>query len=1028
MNYPPQQAQPRYKPKLSAVKPRASDEPVSSYSTRALQTPAVQPVQDEKGWLRQQADDVWGIVSGIPNIIWHTAKAYKDLDYGAVLSGLMSDPDVVANAVKESLGSVLHGATEHYRDTRGEFTPTSVAMAPIKRPLLVGLDALTLMSLGGAAALKAAPLAGKIAGAGAEAKWINAGLALERLPRLAVESGLRAAGQLPIVKPLLEGAGWDATSLRANRLFHEARVQHTGKARELARPIVEQEIGKGLYDELIDVESGYKHLDPTVHPPETVGRMRELSKVVRQFEEEELKLNLRAASGDYTPEMLEGARLNHLRERMRSKGVPEEQLTDDLVRAHRDAVYSAADAAGTGEIQRDLFWHAMRDNAESFDDFIFGLMSPSLSQTSKKAGILERFMGRSKYILNPNLRHMRYIQTHLDLQGKIAGIRRIMQDPELARPMLRTEIPHDWREIPNFMSKNLDYHEEMRSLLMRDFANASTSEELAAAVRGAEPKAIEFSNKMAKDILEGANSDRVIAVPRQVARFLDMEMEPSGAFGRLYDRGMDIWRDLALTFMPRYYVNNLLGNSILMLLGGYRFGNLPGRKRLEAYAPLEMRSGNFFVESGLAEKVGAGSHMAKLRNALSDIQYHTENRPRVLMMLNRLSGDPRQARLLKSVDGIVDAVGLEGSKATGLEKLVEMELKAREFAIKLEGTMAAQAKLRDVSGLPGIAKHQLLAADIRSAVGRQQLSRQQLAAMEPLVAPAEDAVRYVEKILGPYGKITPLSRRYIRRVIPFWTFGSTMARLMFWLPILRPKTTWLYSAMSQMALDAWEDERLPDYLKGSVWWGTNPKTGMLYFSRLAGFNPFEMMSERKFGRVPIPALLDPTQGPIVGAAIKMVGGYDQFSHRPPPLDLGQVIDNAGRVWELDATGTPRRVSPQTPFLDALGEMIPQISVLNDVMAWSGLQVPGRGAKLYQMPDGTMFNPRHWQWGLANGIMRSLGSGVTAMDIDRAKAQQRSQTIRMIRHLGKQALRAAEPEERAQFMKLAKHAIDSLRGR
>jgi len=299
--------------------------------------------------------------------------------------------------------------------------------------------------------------------------------------------------------------------------------------------------------------------------------------------------------------------------------------------------------------------------------------------------------------------------------------------------------------------------------------------------------------------------------------------------------------------------------------------------------------------------------------------------------------------------------------------------------------------------------------------------------IQQLVEPVEEAYRYVETFLGPYGKITPLARKAIRRVIPFWTFGSTMARLMMLMPLVRPKTTFLYSTLAQMAQDAWDDERLPEYLKGTMWVSTG-KNGMMYFARMSGFNPFEAMTERKFGGASIPALLDPTQGPLIGAIVKMVGGYDQFSHRPPPLEPDQMMDNAGRVWEIGPNGVPQRVSPQTPFLDALGEMIPQTSILNDVMAWSGFQVPGRGPKLYQMPDGTKFNPRHWQWGLANGLLRSFGASVMPVDVAKTKAQGRAQTIKMIRHLGKQALRAAEPDERAQFMKLAKYAIDSLNGR
>src|SRR5688572_15943009 len=113
MNYPPQAPQPvAVKPQktpyqIAAARAlrerRVARPPLELTTAKPLDTPAVQEVQGGgKSWLKQQFDDAASIVTGLPVMLWNTVKQYGELDYGAVLDGLVNDPQVVGSAIKRA--------------------------------------------------------------------------------------------------------------------------------------------------------------------------------------------------------------------------------------------------------------------------------------------------------------------------------------------------------------------------------------------------------------------------------------------------------------------------------------------------------------------------------------------------------------------------------------------------------------------------------------------------------------------------------------------------------------------------------------------------------------------------------------------------------------------------------------------------------------------------------------------------------------------------------------------------------------
>ena len=279
--------------------------------------------------------------------------------------------------------------------------------------------------------------------------------------------------------------------------------------------------------------------------------------------------------------------------------------------------------------------------------------------------------------------------------------------------------------------------------------------------------------------------------------------------------------------------------------------------------------------------------------------------------------------------------------------------------------------------------------------------------LRKLAMPVEEAVQNMERFLGAYGKLTPFERKYIRRWInPFWTFQKTMFKLLWQMPLLRPRATAMLHRVVQLALESFDDDRLPASLKGYVVLGST-YSGKLIFGRVGSFNPFEAGGIREIARAPIPALLDPRLNPVVSIIHRAMGGYDAWD-APQPLRRGEeFMDAAGRVWRWDSdTGSAEMVTPSKNIMELVGEAaVPQWSMFNDLMASVGFQVPGPGPKLYKSPDGTIINPRAW-WYAAG---RSLGVPVESEELWRIDAREKRARYNKIKDVAKAVLRLKQRE-------------------
>lgn len=294
--------------------------------------------------------------------------------------------------------------------------------------------------------------------------------------------------------------------------------------------------------------------------------------------------------------------------------------------------------------------------------------------------------------------------------------------------------------------------------------------------------------------------------------------------------------------------------------------------------------------------------------------------------------------------------------------------------------------------------------------------------LKPMADLAEEAVEDMERFFGPYGRQHPLVRDYVRRAIPFWTFGSTMFKLLFQLPFVRPKGSFLWNEFAKFMVDSMGDDRLPNRYRNHLPIG-GTENGEIVFMRIGGFNPFEAVTQTDhFANVPIPKIISPTSNPLVKVAVESLGGYDQFIERPFVKPTDMVTLN-GAIYRYDPVANSwSPVIPQKPLVNSLLNQVPHMKILGEIVAGSGM--PGTaevfGVNTPQNPDGTYRYDRKVWFALA----RAMGFPVTVQNPEKVRLQHQL-LKRSIASRFRSLANRSDPETRMEVEKILANLESSL---
>lgn len=973
---------------------------------------SVATYENERGWFEQNMKDAWDILSGIPQVIWQASKNVADgtLKHSVttIFDSLVRDPDVLAAASKRVLRDAWYGATEHYSNPQGNYTAESIATAPFRRPLLVGLDALALLSGGTSAMTKTVrPMTALAKTVGVSPMrfargWLRAAEIAKKAPAKAMLAGLKAAGNAPGIKQVRNVIGMGPVGQRLSELWGTADLRNMAVAHDEWKKIEQLGIPPELQKEFADILDG-KPWDRSLYPDDFNKRIEATANFndrvwADQAEHNFYLQNPQTGKFDlpYTPEAREQAQLKKFADTQ----LPEVYRGDiDRARVMRELNLEATERLSGPEarkIQEKLFRPDMAAYHMDAGDALYSIFNPGSRGThAGGAEFFKRFRGGSDEAkeLNPNI----YQGNYLASQARQAAFaefqeRGLAEFGKFGTPG-SAEIPRDFVPLPvEFTPQNTNIQRMALGKL-----RAKEAEGLASGLDAVAAKERAWADTMLDLMPEVEKMEEYVTgktgqwfVPKEYAQWLKLHLQPTGPVMKAYEKyALNPWRDIVLSWSGRTYLNNVLSNAGLMLWKGIIPTWKKGRNTANLAAEAE-RITLQLEQRGLFGGIGRSAPVRWARRWQDKTAFATDAIPRIETLNHEAGVAAREMRAAdKMASQFVQLPNGTQPRLNEINDLVQAMATARAEDIARQGTRLSRA-----------------AGDMGVALADAERTKR----LAPLVTAYEGAIKDMERLLGPYGRGNPFVRKYIRRIIPFWTFNSTMARLAFMAPFIRPKTTWLYSNMAQMAQEAWDDERLPDWLKGTAYLGGNDKS--MLFARTSGLNLFDSLNFREIGGVPIPKLIDPRNNPFISAYVRMEGGYDNFTQDPAPTDGYQFRDTAGRVWEMQH-GKFVRVSPQTKLWDAFGELIPHISAVNDIMAGLGFsQIPGKGPKLYRGPDGKFYSPRHWMVGV--GKLIGVNTGVA--DLNRAREADQLNTLRLARMFGKKAMQSPDEWERNQILK------------
>jgi hypothetical protein len=1058
--------------------------------------PGIEHTKTVSGWFKNFARDVEDFFAAIPaaaKVAWQSGSEVVK-NYGW-LDDLYKNPELLTRELDRTTKTVLKGMVEHYQDGFGE--------ALYKHPFSVMLDALTVFDLAGGALKATGKVAAKM-GSKEAGKITKLGLSIQGFPGRMVSKPLeltaRALEKTPYIGDLMRAKALTKLGREASADFGAMKLQYNKQAATIYNQMVRTKVPKKYRELFEEVLDGYRPVSDLQADARLFDRANEWKRIVKDNEKDWLDL------GIMDEERLTNARLQQTALQMHKKGdfVGELYRMDgDVPKFSDETLDAAADwikTKGTEPVYRPFQTERsiLGSMAELFESLRSGESDPHA------VGYYSRFQkrtGQNAYVHDPDVWQARAMLNKANLDAGMTFYNKAVNT--YGKPVTGLKADPGYRILPPYMKRYIENDivnaqtmvvqqtlDARRAL--KEAGNADSGQAIYQGIKRSKEELEKTLDQLQQSLKGEDLKSTLVQVPEEYAYLMDKMMTGPRGFWKFYDNVLDTWRDMILTFMPRYYVNNLVGNASMLFMGGYNpFGkrdamkadDIPG-EALQSMLGAEAGSPSSYLARPwseaqrplrrMAEKMAeatdsrarqlflgpAGKEILE-REAILDnttaaallAQESAEDATKILMQarsefLTRPLEELRETRkILRATEGDPDLLqaALRGddkvyklraksmpstvmSPADALQKeIANLQTQiTREKALSNLDPSKAEGRVKELQAQIQMKSTELerqtgktLAENFGSKVyempdvGRLAEIQARKAALQPYAEIGEKVVQRMEGFFGNYGRLHPIEREYIRRVIPFWTFAKTTFKLAYQLPFLRTKQSFLWHQFAKMMIDSVGDDRLPNRYRNYLPIG-GAEEGNIVFLNLKNLNPFEKTTEfSSVGGVKgIPQFLDPRNNPLVKIGVESIGGYDLFTEKPM-VKATQFVSLNGTVWEMDPdTGKIEPIIPQKPIIDSVFQQIPHMRILGELLEASGLTKVGaamQGKAPPMNPDGTLTYDRSYM----HAIARAAGFPVTIQDPERVKAQHQLLKKGMARRFRSAAGRV-DPESRMQL--------------
>ena len=727
----------------------------------------------------------------------------------------------------------------------------------------------------------------------------------------------------------------------------------------------------------------------------------------------------------------------------------------------------ASQIANGSDAQKGAFLPFQIQKEFNLSEAVSDLFKPSMGLRNQNIPTFRRFVPGKMIPEDPIIWQTRQVRSAIKIMtisDTVSWIRDNVAEivDDLSKPLKKGHVL-----MPPIFPHILDVQKEANALAVSRILKGGKYDQQA--ILEALDQGAQFAYGKFPELQEALKSGKWLSVPEDVSRMLQQMVGGLGPFFRFFKTVNEAWKYIVLKINPSYYVNNIVGNSITTLI----FGSAPLVNFHHAYndMPGEVARASILTEDApFLKSINSSGAMRKIDQASDFLSNMTDQLPRANAFTVGLERQFRELKTLQDIghiatDKLQDLVrefgSIEQASISLRKSSIFAEPRARaalaisndvirqkaEYYIKrgtaLSDRMKATefdisqqvAAISDPNAKAALFNHltsqakqftpdldsiidKLTASELRQAIEESGQLNKFLEANKPLVNAAERAIGDMEKFFGPYGKLTPLEREYIRSVIPFWTYLKTMWGVAIQLPLIRPNSYFMWRQFTNMTADAMNDERLPYWLRNSIPIGRS-KSGNLIFAKVSRINPFGGVGFRRLGNIPLPDLMNPLQSPIMSVMHKVVGGVDQFTMSLEPVTTEQIIDSQGRYWEWQGDGWTK-ISPQTPWLEAVMDMFPQTASVNDLLASYGFRVPGLGPKIQRDENGNI-QKRMWESSMYRFL---VGVPMDEVDIKKANWQEDLARIRNIKLMYKKAVsKINDPEEQGNILRTLYDAME-----
>lgn len=383
-----------------------------------------------------------------------------------------------------------------------------------------------------------------------------------------------------------------------------------------------------------------------------------------------------------------------------------------------------------------------------------------------------------------------------------------------------------------------------------------------------------------------ANPDGYIAVPKAFHdAALGMMKDPRTQAGRMFDSALTTWKSGMLVYAPRWWVNNLIGNSFM-------FGMLAGA---------DLRSVRQAIRSlrndRLADIIPSDMKAHGLVNEVMDGRRAFDN-PGDNRLLTRVG------RFTESMFMLQNSMEQVWRRAAYINQLKKQARDAGKLDRKLRIADADEALIAAADELPGYVK--------------------------------ADALDTALRFLGDYQNMTQFERTWMRRVFPFYGWLRVISRLTFSLPFKHPGRLLAMAYMGQIAT---EMEQPLDDLRAYYEQGAFNLPGDLIM-RTSSSNPLSTLVE---------PISKAATGDITGASREFLGqtnpiiqllagkttGVDAFTGREytaPPIWNGSYDQFGMGRRRLDETGRVVEERPTPSWLDLLVRATPVVNQVRPALS------------------------------------------------------------------------------------------------